>query len=58
MFDNILRDKDKIEERLSYCKVCEYNKMGICSQCACIIETKVRVKSSFCPLVKWNCIND
>jgi len=53
MFDNVLTDKVIINNRLNHCKMCAHNKLGVCSKCACIIEGKVRVKSSFCPVEKW-----
>ena len=45
-----------MEERRGICDSCEFKKnMGIdlCSKCGCIIEGKIRLKSSKCPIDKW-----
>jgi len=46
-----------IIKRREICAVCEFKKsvgVDICSKCGCIIEGKIRLKSSACPINKWD----
>ena len=38
---------------LSICKDCENNKDGQCSECGCIILSKIAYKDLHCPINKW-----
>lgn len=42
------------EERFEVCKKCDsLNSMNFCTQCACFMPVKVKLKNSYCPLGKW-----
>jgi hypothetical protein len=42
------------DERFDICKKCDsLNHMNFCTQCACFMPVKVKLKSSFCQLGKW-----
>jgi hypothetical protein len=56
--NNIFLDTPTALHRLSICEVCEYNKLGLCLQCGCIIKAKIYLKSSECPVKKWKKQND
>ena len=52
----------KAKERLKICGKCECNEKGICNECGCIINAKVRcdyiedddgISIDGCPLKKW-----
>ena len=45
--------KDVSEFRLGQCHSCEHLKIGLCTQCGCIVEFKTRYEESSCPLGKW-----
>jgi len=43
--------------RREMCSICEFKKnvgVDLCSKCGCIIEGKIRLKSSTCPINKWD----
>jgi len=45
-----------IKSRKAICLACEFKKnvgVDLCSKCGCIIEGKIRLKSSACPINKW-----
>jgi hypothetical protein len=52
---------DIIEKRLSLCKKCEFaigpklhpDRKVKCNKCGCLINHKIRLKESFCPINKW-----
>jgi hypothetical protein len=46
-------DENTIKFRRSNCDICEKAKLGICKQCGCVIDFKIRLKSEACPLGKW-----
>lgn len=55
----IVTDKKIIKYRTDICKSCKHLVVGsTCNLCVCPIYTKVRVKSSSCPINKWESIND
>ena len=43
-------DKDR---RLAHCRICEHNKIGVCSKCGCILALKTQWKTTSCPVGKW-----
>ena len=47
-------DKEIEELRLNLCNSCNHNRLGICTQCNCLIITTVKLRSSKCPLDKWS----
>jgi hypothetical protein len=44
------------ESRISTCNSCEYfnDKTTQCRQCGCFMSAKTRLKTSSCPVGKWN----
>jgi hypothetical protein len=49
-----LCDKQEYEQRLAMCAVCQYRNNKNCSLCGCFIEAKAKIKSSSCPIDRWN----
>ena len=47
-------NEEKANERLSICKDCEHYNGSRCKICGCFMLTKVGLKSSKCPIHKWN----
>lgn len=45
--------KDVADFRLGQCHECEHLRIGVCTQCGCIVEFKVRYAQSSCPEGKW-----
>ena len=43
------------KERLDICNACPYLKsaLRICGKCGCYVPSKVKYKSSQCPIGKW-----
>lgn len=39
--------------RLEHCNNCSHKVAGICSQCGCVVQMKVRYANSSCPINKW-----
>lgn len=57
-YRNIFNKKqDLATYRLSFCNKCEHRikfaGQYICSQCGCILESKVRVEDEQCMINKW-----
>lgn len=58
-FRNIFGIKTDFEkDRLEICNKCEHKimltkKVSMCSQCGCIIKSKVKVKDEECLMNKW-----
>ena len=50
-----------IQDRLKICRECEFSvgprsypeRKVKCKKCGCLINHKVRLKNSFCPIGKW-----
>lgn len=47
-------DSKVVEERVSICKTCTNNKVGICTLCGCVIAFKTRLTLADCPDKKWD----
>ena len=58
MFDEYRVTDEVKAERLSICELCEHNKLGICSQCGCILHLKTEWKGVKCPIDKWDKVTD
>lgn len=41
-------------DRLQICKKCDKLKKGICTVCGCIVKSKTKVLTEYCPMNKWN----
>ena len=49
-----LATDEKVAERIAICTPCEeYTSKGICNQCHCLMEAKVKFDEAKCPLGKW-----
>lgn len=46
-------DKEDAKLRKDICYKCHNNKLGICSECGCIIATKIKLCYTYCPIKKW-----
>lgn len=48
------------KERYDICKSCEYymEKVLLCKVCYCFLPGKTRLKGSYCPIGKWDSINE
>jgi hypothetical protein len=49
----VIASDEVIQYRLQLCNTCEEKKHNFCSKCGCLIEAKVRVCFTKCPLNKW-----
>lgn len=45
--------EEQIELRKAHCVACDKKILGICSECGCIVEVKVKYLWSECPDGKW-----
>jgi Family of unknown function (DUF6171) len=43
-------------QRLEICSQCDYLDGGRCRACGCFVETKTKVSSAHCPVMKWTAI--
>lgn len=53
---NDLVDEKVYENRIGYCKNCDFLISGMCRKCGCYVEVRARLKSQNCPNVddrKW-----
>jgi hypothetical protein len=50
-----IKNKEKIEERMSICKSCpEFIKLTTqCKKCGCVMKAKTTLKDAECPIGKW-----
>lgn len=48
-----LASSSGLYQRLKACAACEHNALGICKKCGCIIQAKIRIAKSRCPLGFW-----
>lgn len=46
-------EKEEMQERLKICQPCDDHRLGMCTNCGCIIEFKVRYAKSSCPKGLW-----
>jgi hypothetical protein len=48
------------EHRYTICKSCEKydDQYGRCKMCGCFVKYKTKLKKSYCPLHKWEKVND
>jgi hypothetical protein len=46
--------------RMELCNSCEFFRKEDkrCTQCGCFMETKTRFKKTYCPVGKWEAVND
>lgn len=47
--DSLKVDKALYNERLSFCKKCEYLIAGMCRKCGCYVEIRAALKDKDCP---------
>lgn len=53
---NDLVAEDVYQNRISYCKNCDFLISGMCRKCGCYVEVRARLKNQTCPNVdnrKW-----
>jgi hypothetical protein len=44
----------EVESRQAICNGCDKkNKLGVCTECWCVIKYKTQMKKASCPLNKW-----
>ena len=52
-------DDENIGHRLKICQSCDFwrpianSKFGICSRCSCALSSKIKNKTSKCPIERW-----
>lgn len=53
-------DEPTYERRMSLCHGCEFfiQDDKRCTKCGCFMEAKTRLKKAFCPVHKWEAMND
>lgn len=44
---------ETVSSRRTICHQCEIATLGVCTECGCLIETKIRLVKSDCPLGLW-----
>jgi hypothetical protein len=44
---------EALYERINACTSCENNMLGICKKCGCIIQAKIRIANTTCPINLW-----
>ena len=50
-------DTQNFKQRMQICKSCDkLTILNVCSQCGCFMPIKTRLKSSYCPIGKWNVV--
>ena len=48
-------EDEVFKERLHTCHTCEnFNVMGLCKHCGCVMMLKAKLSSSSCPDGKWD----
>lgn len=56
-FEAPLASKETLEARHIICSSCEYKTsiLGLeqCGKCGCVLNVKLRLKNTFCPIGKW-----
>lgn len=58
--EGVLVTEETYSSRISICNGCEFfiKEDKRCSQCGCFMEAKARLKKAFCPIHKWEMIDD
>lgn len=51
-----IKYKKYFNERYEICSECESNKMGICTECGCVLKAKTMAEDASCPKGKWKTI--
>lgn len=54
LIQNIKDVSNLAKQRAYICNECNKRSMGICKECGCFLEIKVRLPNAKCPLNKWN----
>lgn len=49
-------NEETISIRQLICNSCLNRKFGICLECGCVLEVKIRCGFSSCPLGKWDSV--
>lgn len=52
IFSDFIEDK-LYNERYKVCSPCEKRAKGVCLECGCILQFKLRAHNAECPLQKW-----
>lgn len=47
--DDLKVSPQEYEQRLSYCKKCEFLIAGMCRKCGCYVEIRAVIKNKSCP---------
>jgi hypothetical protein len=54
LFDALrMASSEELVKRLRTCLDCENNAVGFCKLCGCLIQAKIRVASTSCPIGLW-----
>ena len=50
-----MADKEVVTNRLTICEPCSAfnDRLHLCRECNCLVDVKIHVKSSVCPIGKW-----
>ncbi len=54
LINNIKDVNEQAKKRAYVCGSCDKRNLGICTECGCFLEIKVRLPNAKCPLNKWN----
>jgi hypothetical protein len=54
---DMYRVSDQVKnDRQQLCNLCEHSKLGLCTECGCVIALKTQWKTTACPIGKWPAI--
>jgi hypothetical protein len=52
-FENFKDLNETSKIRANICNECNKRNFGICTECKCFLEAKIRIPMAKCPLNKW-----
>jgi hypothetical protein len=53
LINNFKDVNEQAKKRAYICNECDKRNLGICTECGCFLEAKVRFPNATCPLGKW-----
>lgn len=53
LINNIKDVNEQAKKRAYVCDSCDKRNLGVCTECGCFLEIKVRLPNATCPLNKW-----
>lgn len=53
LITSTIASDEKQEQRRKTCDSCDKNKLGVCTECGCVLAFKSKFEKASCPLGKW-----